>query len=132
MTPATPDGTFATRGEAADYPVSLSRWVNERPPAWSEILSAHDVARLTRRRRWVISTLTFLGRFPKQQRFHDRPIGWAKHDVLTWIADSAVSHRRFGGLGHPPALFRRSLPMHVPRTRRNRVPCSAGRKRGGL
>ena len=34
--------------------VVLSPWVNEPLPAWEELLSAHDVARLTRRPRWVL------------------------------------------------------------------------------
>src|SRR5689334_3594598 len=78
---------------AAGTRVSLSKWVNEKSPAWNEILSAHDVARLTRRHRWVVHTLTFLGRFPKRQRFHGRAIGWGKHDVLRWLAESAASRR---------------------------------------
>ena len=57
---------------AAGTRVSLSKWVNEKSPAWSEILSAYDVTRLTRRHRWLVHTLTFLGRFPKRQRFHSR------------------------------------------------------------
>src|ERR1700730_4621816 len=79
---------------AAGTRVSLSKWVNEKSPAWNEILSAHDVARLTRRHRWVVHTLTILGRFPKRQRFHDREIGWAQQDVLRWLAENATSQRR--------------------------------------
>jgi hypothetical protein len=29
--------------------VSVSKWVNERFPAWEQLLSAHDVASLARR-----------------------------------------------------------------------------------
>ena len=36
---------------ASPEPISLPRWVNERPPALDQILTAHDVARLTRRPR---------------------------------------------------------------------------------
>src|SRR4051812_31016782 len=79
--------------------VSLSRWVNERPPAWDQILSAHDVTRLTRRSRWVLTALTLLGRFPKRKRFHGRPIGWCRTEILHWMTqdlnvDSAM--RRVG------------------------------------
>jgi integrase len=49
--------------------VTLSKWVNERFPPWEQLLSAHDVARLTRRPRWVLLGLMLLGRFrPIEQR----------------------------------------------------------------
>lgn len=67
----------------ADVP--LSPWVNERFPAWNEILTSHDVARLTRRHRWFLSALSFVGRFPKKHHFHGRPIGWLRTDVHQWI-----------------------------------------------
>src|SRR5579883_3596880 len=67
--------------------VSLSKWVNERFPSFQELLTAHDVARLTKRRRWVVAALTLLGRFPRRQRFHSRQIGWLRRDVLDWLAD---------------------------------------------
>ena len=60
--------------------VLLSRRVNEPFPPLNLVLSAHDVARLTRRHRWVLYALTALGRFPKQQRFRGHPIGW--HPVV--------------------------------------------------
>lgn len=66
--------------------VSLSRWVNEPFPPWNDILTAHEVARLTRRHRWIVSTLTLLGRFPKKQRFRGRRIGWLRSDVVHWLA----------------------------------------------
>jgi predicted DNA-binding transcriptional regulator AlpA len=68
---------------AADVP--LSRWVNEPFPAWSEILTSHEVARLTRRHRWILSALSFVGRFPKKREFHGRPIGWVRTDVNHWL-----------------------------------------------
>src|SRR5579859_4404375 len=34
--------------------VSISKWVNEAYPPWDEILSTHDVARLTRCPRWPL------------------------------------------------------------------------------
>src|ERR1017187_5578668 len=69
--------------------VALSPWVNERFPAWEELLSAHDVARLTRRPRWVLLGLVVLGQFPPKQRFHVRGIGWLRDDVLTWVSQQA-------------------------------------------
>ena len=66
--------------------VTLSRWVNERFPAWEQLLSAHDVARLTRRPRWWLLSMAVLGQFPRKQSFHGRGIGWLRCDVLHWLA----------------------------------------------
>jgi predicted DNA-binding transcriptional regulator AlpA len=71
---------------AAKPLVSVSRWVNEKIPAWDEILTSRDVARLTRRRRWQLSALTWIGRFPRRQRFHGRRLGWLRSDVVNWLA----------------------------------------------
>ena len=65
--------------------VSLSKWVNEALPPCQELLTARDVARLTRRHRWVLEALTLFGRFPAKRRFHGRCIGWRRHDVLLWL-----------------------------------------------
>lgn len=65
--------------------VSISPWINERCPPLHELLSAHDVARLTRRPCWVIAGLSLIGRFPKRLRFRGRAIGWRRSDVLTWM-----------------------------------------------
>src|SRR6202034_4403145 len=80
--------------------ISISRWVNEKLPSWNQILTAHDVARLTRRHRWMLSALELLGRFPKKQLFHGRRIGWRRCDVQRWLgaegrasADTASAYR---------------------------------------
>src|SRR6185437_935382 len=74
--------------------VSLSKWVNERLPSFQELLTAHDVARLTRRPRWVVAALTVVGRFPPKQRFHGRSVGWRRYDVERWLAEHfATEHR---------------------------------------
>lgn len=65
--------------------VSLSKWVNEKLPPITELLSAHEVARLTRRHRWFLSALTLFGRFPKQERFRGRAIGWHRREVEGWL-----------------------------------------------
>jgi predicted DNA-binding transcriptional regulator AlpA len=70
----------------APYRVSLSPFVNEQFPNWEELLSAHDVARLTRRPRWMVMSLALLGRFPRKRRFHGRGIGWLRSDVIHWLA----------------------------------------------
>jgi len=65
--------------------VSLSPSVNERLPAWTDLLSAHDVAGLTRRPTWVLLSLAVLGRFPQKKYYHGRSIGWLQADVLEWL-----------------------------------------------
>lgn len=40
-------------------PVVLSHWVNERYPSLAEILTARDVARLTRRSWWLLLSQGF-------------------------------------------------------------------------
>jgi predicted DNA-binding transcriptional regulator AlpA len=77
----------------ASLDVSISRWVNERLPAWNEILTSHDVARLTRRHHWTLTALTLVGRFPKKQRFHGRPVGWLRVDIDDWMG----RHRHVSG-----------------------------------
>ena len=78
--------------------VLLSKRVNEPFPPLNLVLSAHDVARLTRRHRWVLYALTALGRFPKQQRFRGQPIGWHCRDLAHWLENNrelkARLHRR--------------------------------------
>jgi predicted DNA-binding transcriptional regulator AlpA len=72
---------------AASPRVTLSRWINEPLLPFQELLSAHDVARLTRRPKLVISGLVLLGRFPKRRRYHGRQVGWLRSDVLEWMSD---------------------------------------------
>ena len=106
--------------------VSLSRWVNESLPSCQEILTAHDVARLTRRPQWVLAALTLLGRFPSKQRFHGRRVGWQRRDVLRWLSSDDSS-------GSPVAISReagrtplqRELDLRHPPGRR----CESTRSR---
>lgn len=75
--------------------VSISRWINERYPPLQDLLSAHDVARLTRRPRWMIVGLSLIGRFPKKLKFRGRAIGWRRSEVLEWmLRDLAVASDR--------------------------------------
>lgn len=113
-------GASTCSRKVAATTVSLSKWVNERSPALGEILSAHDVARLTRRHGWLLRTQTLPGRFPREQRFHGRVIGWAKRDVLRWLAE----HARFGRF---PA---RQCRRHFAHALDGRGPCSARRPGG--
>lgn len=68
--------------------VSISRWVNEPYPPWHCILTAHDVAHLIRRPRWMLGGLATIGQIPRRQRFHGKHIGWLKADIFEWMARS--------------------------------------------
>ena len=97
MKPGVPE-SVVTQKSGDTRTVLISKWVNEPPPSWDQILTAHDVARLTRRPKWVLSALTLLGHFPKKQRFHGRNLGWRLPDVEDWLARSRrlrTGDRRF-------------------------------------
>lgn len=66
--------------------VTLSRWVNERPLPITEILSAHDVARLTQRPIWLLAGMALIGRFPQKRKHRGRRVGWCRSDVLDWLS----------------------------------------------
>ena len=74
--------------------ITLSRWINEPYPPLTELLSAHDVARLTRRPRWLLVGLELIGRFPRKARFRGRALGWWRSDVLEWMARDLALERR--------------------------------------
>lgn len=78
----------APRREA---PLAISRWVNEPYPPLGELLSAHDVARLTRRPRWMLIGLGLIGQFPRRRRLRGHWIGWRRSDVLDWIASNPLA-----------------------------------------
>ena len=80
---------------------SLSPWINDEFPRWSDLLTTHDVARLTRRHVWLISALALISRFPKRARFHGRAIGWNRHDVHHWMArrSGCIATRELQGHG---------------------------------
>ncbi len=67
-------------------PVVVPRWVNDRCPPLAEILSARDVARLTRRPSWWLLALSVIGHFPCKARFRGRALGWRRAEVLAWLA----------------------------------------------
>lgn len=93
--------------------VTLSKWVNEPFPPWEQLLTAHDVVRLTRRPRWLLHGMTLIGRFPRRLCFHGRGIGWLRNDVLEWMAEDL----QVAGC-HAQAV-------RVCAARRNRSGCSA-------
>ena len=90
MTTDTTAGTLIVTSDRTKH-VSLSKWVNEPLPALNEILSAHEVTQLTRRRCWVLVTLSLLGKFPLQQQYRGRPIGWRRTDVESWLAEALTA-----------------------------------------
>ncbi len=65
--------------------VTLSKWVNERSPALTGILTAHDVARLAKRPRWALPALSLLGLLPEGIRFHGRRVGWNRKEIERWV-----------------------------------------------
>lgn len=98
--------------------VWLSPYINEPLPNWEELLSAHDVARLTRRPRWVVLSLSLLGRFPRKRRYHGRSIGWLRSDVVTWLArDLRVlrCHTLPAGNARSHSAAQRVLPLGFTR-----------------
>ena len=108
--------------------VTLSKWVNERFPPWEQLLSAHDVARLTRRPRWVLLGLAVLGRFPRERRFHSRAIGWLRADVLDWLAKDLRNERCHA---YSAPLFRRRIARQTSLPLEASVACAARRRRKG-
>jgi predicted DNA-binding transcriptional regulator AlpA len=103
--------------------VSISKWVNERAPPWDDILTAHDVARLTRQHPWHLSALMWIGRFPAQQRFRGRRLGWLRSDVVSWLAKELRTRNHQHGRGVQQRLplqdfgYRRSRRIRSQRTR---------------
>lgn len=65
--------------------ITLSPWVNEPYPPLTELLSARDVVRLTRRPWWLLIGLSLIGWFPKKAKFRGRRFGWWRKEVLEWM-----------------------------------------------
>src|SRR5262245_6724647 len=61
MTRRTPFLHSPSTNHPSASPVTLSPWVNEQRPPLNQLLSAHDVARLTRRHRLVVASLALCG-----------------------------------------------------------------------
>jgi predicted DNA-binding transcriptional regulator AlpA len=72
-------------GTTSKHTVTLSKWVNERPPPLNELLTSHETVRLTKRHHWKLATLAFLRCFPRKLRFHGRCVGWLRADVDCWL-----------------------------------------------
>jgi predicted DNA-binding transcriptional regulator AlpA len=106
--------------------VTLSPWVNEQALPWSQILTARDVARLTRRRRWICVGLMWFGRFPRRKTYRGRAIGWLKSEVLEWMTRGLRLSRCDSPQPMPPgagfSAHQHRLPLDfcIPCTRRRR------------
>src|ERR1700738_411169 len=114
MCPEDPSPEQRAPAAAFSKNVTLSRWVNERFPPWEQLLSAHDVARLTRRPRWVLLSMMVLRRFPPKRRFHGRCIGWLRSDVLNWLAKdlrTTQCHTNPTSVTRSGIARQRSLPL---------------------
>jgi Prophage CP4-57 regulatory protein (AlpA) len=111
------DGTET--GVRAPKRVLISRWVNEPYPAWDQILTAHDVARLIRRPPWVVRSLAAVGQFPQRQRFRGKKVGWLKVDILEWMARTnrrrvTSSSEKASRRCKPVSPRQQSLPLEHP------------------
>jgi len=84
------------KGRAA--PVTISPWVNEPFPDVRGLLSSRDIARLTRRPRWVLCGLALIGKFPRKKSYRGHLVGWCRAEVLEWmtreLAVDANPHER--------------------------------------
>ena len=114
--------------------ICLSRWTNEPLPDLRNILCSHDVARLTRRPRWLICGLALIGRFPPEKRYRGRPIGWCRSDVLDWMSrDLAVAPMKQECLNSYHRCSRRHprqtcLPLDCAMPRPSPQKCSRGQE----
>jgi hypothetical protein len=106
--------------------ITLSPWVNEPLPPFSQLLTAHDIARLTRRPKWMLVGLSFVGRFPRKRRYRGRRMGWLRADVIEWLAKDLQADLRLR-----PLKIQQPLPLgefRSLRRRRSRLPRGTGKR----
>jgi hypothetical protein len=118
--------------------VTISRWVNEPLPNIQGILCSRDLARLTRHPQWELFGLALIGKFPRKKRYHGRPVGWCRAEVLEWMTrELSVETACRERLNAPRRCERRQprqtcLPLEYgSRCTRSRE-CSERLVRGGL
>jgi predicted DNA-binding transcriptional regulator AlpA len=129
-------GTSALGSIVAETPptktkVRLSPWVNEKLPSLEQLLSAHDVARLTRRPKWLLSGLMLLGRFPKKQRFRGRQIGWSRADIIDWLCRDLATEEPAHRVDSTPRRCAKAVPLQPCLPLECTVPCTQKRLRPG-
>jgi hypothetical protein len=116
---------------ARPVPLTISKWGNERFPPLNELLSAHDVARLTRRPRWVLAGVCLIGGFPKRLKFRGRRIGWRRSEVLDWMSrDLAIARDNDNASRACVRNHHRQacLPLDCATSRSSLQQCSRGRE----
>jgi Prophage CP4-57 regulatory protein (AlpA) len=88
--------------------VMISPWVNEPLPDIQGILCSHDLARLTRRPRWMLCGLALIGKFPRRKRYRGRVVGWCRAEVMEWMTrELAVDAETYERLNAPRRCVRR-------------------------
>ena len=117
--------------------VTVSPWVNEPLPDLQGILCSRDLARLTRRPRWVLCGLALIGKFPRKKRYRGRLVGWCRAEVLEWMTrELSVEKNGHERLNAPRRFARQQprqtcLPLECPSacvsTGRSQPACSLGR-----
>jgi hypothetical protein len=93
--------------------VTISPWVNEPLPDIQGLLSSRDIARLTRRPRWVLCGLALIGKFPRKKRYRGRLVGWSRAEVLDWISRDLAFEGKDGACEAPKRSCGRQRP-HQP------------------
>jgi hypothetical protein len=120
-------GTLTRQQTIAATTVTISPWVNESLPNIHEILCLSDLARLTRRPRWILCGLALIGKFPRKKRYRGRLVGWSRAEVLEWMtSELAVETEGHERLNVPLRCADRHprhscLPLNLPK------PCMATR-----
>ncbi len=100
--------------------VTISPWVNEPLLDLQGILCSRDLARLTRRPRWVLCGLALIGKFPRRKRYRGRVVGWCRAEVLEWLTrELTVAVDEHARLNAPRRCARRQprqgcLPLECP------------------
>jgi hypothetical protein len=118
--------------------VTISPWVNEALPNIQGILCSRDLARLTRRPRWVLCGLALMGKFPRKKRYRGRVVGWCRAEVLEWMTrELAVEPETQERLNAPRRCARRyarqqCLPLECGSRCTRAREYSEGPVRGGL
>src|SRR6266478_4470988 len=103
--------------------VSISKWVNQPLPPLDELLSSHDMARLTRRPRFVVVGLSCLGFLPRRRRYRGCVVGWLRSDVLDWMSKDL----RVASPSEAPPCPRRAIRLQKSLPLKCRTSCAGVR-----
>lgn len=121
-----------TKSRAAT--VTISPWVNEPLPDLQGIPCSRDIARLTRRPRWMLYWLSLIRKFPRKTRYRGGVLGWCRAERLEWMTrERSVETESHERLNRPRRCSRRhprqgylplERPSPCPSARRSRIACS--------